>query len=92
MASGYDVVVVGGGFAAGAPPPASCQAGSPGQLLLEARDRLGGRTWASPFAGQQVEMGGTWVHWHQPYVFAGLAATASGEREPARPAGRLARG
>ena len=24
------------------------------------------------FAGKQVEMGGTWVHWHQPYVWAEL--------------------
>jgi monoamine oxidase len=38
-------------------------------LVLEARDRLGGRTWTSEFAGRQVEMGGTWVHWSQPHVW-----------------------
>ena len=45
--------------------------------LGKARDRLGGRTWTSTFAGKQVEMGGTWVHWHQPYVWAELRRRTS---------------
>ena len=71
MASGYDVVVVGGGFA-GCTAARELQQAGYRTVLLEARDRLGGRTWTSSFAGKQVEMGGTWVHWHQPYVWAEL--------------------
>src|SRR5690606_16926200 len=38
--------------------------------LLEARNRLGGRTFTAEFAGEMVDMGGTWVHWLQPHVWA----------------------
>ncbi|MGW4204350.1 FAD-dependent oxidoreductase [Streptomyces sp. NPDC004726] len=40
-------------------------------MLLEARDRTGGRTWTGTFAGELVEMDGAWVHpvhtrvWHE---------------------------
>src|SRR5689334_11187094 len=67
-----DVIVVGGGFAGATAARELSRAGSR-VVLLEARDRLGGRTWTSSFAGQQVEMGGTWVHWHQPHVWAELS-------------------
>ena len=54
-------------------------------LVLEARDRIGGRTWYRPFADtqQKVEIGGTWlVERHQPHMAAeieryGLAVTQS---------------
>jgi monoamine oxidase len=38
-------------------------------LLLEARDRIGGRSWSSNMAGYPFERGGTWVHWGQPHVW-----------------------
>ena len=38
-------------------------------LLLEARDRLGGRTWRAEWDGYPVEYGGAWVHWHQPHTW-----------------------
>ncbi|PVH72876.1 amine oxidase [Cadophora sp. DSE1049] len=38
-------------------------------LLLEARDRIGGRSWSSNIGGYPFEMGGTWVHWAQPHVW-----------------------
>lgn len=38
-------------------------------LLVEARDRIGGRTWTSQIDGQLREMGGTWVHYQQGYVW-----------------------
>ncbi|KAL3954535.1 hypothetical protein ACCO45_010098 [Purpureocillium lilacinum] len=38
-------------------------------LLLEARDRIGGRSWSSDIAGYPYEMGGTWVYWGQPNVW-----------------------
>lgn len=38
-------------------------------LLLEARDRIGGRSWSSNIDGYPFEMGGTWVAWGQPHVW-----------------------
>lgn len=42
-------------------------------LLLEGRDRIGGRTWSSNIEGYPYEMGGTWVHWFQPHVYRELS-------------------
>ncbi|HET6509132.1 MAG TPA: NAD(P)/FAD-dependent oxidoreductase [Baekduia sp.] len=39
-------------------------------LVLEARERIGGRLWTTEFAGREVELGGGYVHWFQPHVFA----------------------
>jgi monoamine oxidase len=66
--SRHDVIVVGGGFAG---VTAAREAALRGRsvLALEARDRLGGRTWTSPWNGLTVEYGGGWVHWHQPHVW-----------------------
>jgi monoamine oxidase len=65
----HDVVVVGGGFAG---VTAAREAALRGRsvLLLEARDRLGGRTWSADWDGIPVEYGGAWVHWHQPHTWA----------------------
>ncbi len=41
-------------------------------VVLEARDRVGGRTWLDHRLGLDLEIGGTWVHWSQPYVWAEL--------------------
>ena len=30
--------------------------------VLEARDRIGGRTWTADVAGAQVDLGGSWIH------------------------------
>jgi monoamine oxidase len=71
MAERYDVIVVGGGFA-GVTAARECALRGRRTLLLEARDRLGGRTWSSSWNGFQVEYGGAWVHWHQPHTFSEL--------------------
>ncbi|TQE24426.1 FAD-dependent oxidoreductase [Streptomyces ipomoeae] len=42
-------------------------------LLLEARGRIGGRTWTDTFRGQQIERGGAWVDPLQPYVWRELS-------------------
>jgi len=42
-------------------------------LLVEGRDRIGGRTWSSNIDGYPYEMGGTWVHWFQPHVYRELS-------------------
>ena len=56
-----DVLVVGGGIA-GLTAARDLAQGGYRVLLLEARDRLGGRTWWKQFAGtdHHSEMGGTW--------------------------------
>jgi monoamine oxidase len=66
---GVDVVVVGGGFA-GVTAARDCALAGLRTVLLEARERLGGRTFTAEFAGHSIELGGTWIHWLQPYVWA----------------------
>jgi monoamine oxidase len=58
----YDVVVVGGGFAGLVAARDLTKAGY-SVVLLEARDRLAGRTFYRPFeaTGKMLEFGGTWV-------------------------------
>jgi monoamine oxidase len=73
----YDVIVIGGGFA-GVTAARETARGGAKTLLLEARDRLGGRTWTQRWNDTDIELGGGWVHWHQPHVWseitrAGLA-------------------
>jgi monoamine oxidase len=64
----YDVIVLGGGFAGVTAARDSSKNGYK-TLLLEARNRLGGRTYTTEFAGHHVELGGTWIHWTQPFVW-----------------------
>ncbi len=80
-----DVIVIGGGFAG---VTAAREAALRGRsvLLLEARDRLGGRTWRAEWHGHPVEYGGAWVHWHQPHTWseitrAGLEVAVSDDAE-----------
>lgn len=67
----HDVIVIGGGFAGVTAAREAALAGAD-VLLLEARDRLGGRTWTHSWNGQEIELGGGWVHWHQPHVWSEL--------------------
>jgi monoamine oxidase len=81
----HDVIVVGGGFAGVTSAREAARDGR-SVLLLEARDRLGGRTWTAPWNGRDIEYGGGWVHWHQPHTFseitrAGLAVELSGDAD-----------
>jgi len=64
-----DVVVIGAGFAG---LIAARELGHAGLdvLVLEARDRVGGRTWTDRRLGHDLELGGTWVHWVQPHTWA----------------------
>ena len=64
----YDVIVVGGGFA-GVTAARDLQKSDYKTLVLEARNRLGGRTFTSDFAGHKIELGGSLVHWLQPEVW-----------------------
>jgi monoamine oxidase len=62
MTEDYEVIVIGGGFAG---ITAARDLGHQGRsvLVLEGRDRLGGRTWYKEFGRleQKVEFGGTWI-------------------------------
>lgn len=69
--SGFDtdIIIIGGGMA-GVSAARELRHSGYSTLLLEARNRLGGRTFSTQFAGQGVEMGGTWIHQSQPFVWA----------------------
>jgi pseudooxynicotine oxidase len=83
----HDVIVVGGGFA-GVTAAREIALRRHSVLLLEARDRLGGRTWSADWDGIPIEYGGGWVHWHQPHTWseitrAGLAVELSEDAQRA---------
>lgn len=67
--SEYDAIIVGAGFAGVTAARELSRAGM-SVLVLEARNRIGGRTFVAPFAGDRVELGGSWFHWEQPHVWA----------------------
>mgnify|MGYP001658245486 CR=1 FL=1 len=95
----YDVVVVGAGFACLIAARDLSQKHNLKVHLLEARDRIGGRTWTAKVLGEDLEMGGTWVHWGQPHLCSELhryglhanlktsAGTIAPEKQFFRPAG-----
>jgi monoamine oxidase len=66
-----DVIVVGAGFA-GITAARELRRQGHRVLVLEARDRIGGRTWTDHRLGRDLEMGGTWVHWIQPHTWSEL--------------------
>jgi monoamine oxidase len=73
----HDVIVIGGGFA-GVTAARETTIGGKDTLLLEARDRLGGRTWTHRWNDTDIELGGGWVHWHQPHVWAEITRAGLG--------------
>jgi len=60
-----DVIVVGGGLA-GTRAATKLKAGGASVLLLEARDRLGGRTWTRNVGGAPVDFGAQFIGPGQP--------------------------
>ena len=64
-----DVIIVGAGFA-GLTAARELSRRGHTTTVLEARDRIAGRTHLDERLGRHLELGGTWVHWTQPYVWA----------------------
>ncbi len=69
----HDVIVIGAGFAGCAAAREVRRAGR-APLILEARDRIGGRVWTDDWDGLEIERGGGWVHWFQPHVWSEVTA------------------
>jgi len=67
--SAYDIIVIGAGFAGLIAARNLSQDLNTSVLLIEARDRIGGRTWTAKAFDEEFEMGGTWVHWSQPHLY-----------------------
>ena len=65
----YDVIVVGAGFA-GLTASRDLSKNDHNVLMLDARGRIGGRTFTTQFADHQTDMGGTWFGSGQPSLWA----------------------
>ncbi|KAJ9630021.1 hypothetical protein H2204_008825 [Knufia peltigerae] len=68
----YDVVVLGAGYTGLIAARDVAEAGA-SVLLVEGRDRVGGRTWTCEMMGNKFEMGGEWVHWIHPHIWSELS-------------------
>ena len=65
----YDVAIIGAGLAGITAARELRQRGF-SSLILEARNRSGGRVFTSKFAGHKVELGGNWTFWGNPHMWA----------------------
>ena len=68
MVDSCDVAVIGAGFA-GAIAARDLGIAGRSVILLEARDRVGGRTYTDEAFGRQLDFGGAYVHWTQPHMW-----------------------
>ena len=68
----FDVIVIGAGYG-GLTATRDLTTSGAKVLLLEARDRIGGRTFTSMIDGHKFEMGGTYIHWTQPNLWREIA-------------------
>jgi len=68
----YDTIIIGAGYT-GLTAARDLTNSGLNVLLLEARDRIGGRTWTSTIDGHQYEIGGQYVLWGQPNLWRELS-------------------
>jgi monoamine oxidase len=64
----FDVAVIGAGMAGIIAARDLSEKGYE-VVLLEARDRIGGRTYMDHACGTVLELGGAYVHWTQPHIW-----------------------
>ncbi|GAA6022241.1 hypothetical protein JCM10207_008901 [Rhodosporidiobolus poonsookiae] len=67
----FDTIVIGAGYTGLVAARDLTNAGQ-NVLLVEARDRIGGRTWTAQHEGVAYEMGGTWIHHTQGFTWTEL--------------------
>jgi phytoene dehydrogenase-like protein len=72
-----DVLVVRAGFA-GVAAARELRREGLAPIVLEARGRIGGRTWFEERMGTTLELGGTWIHPFQPNVWSEVRLFGSG--------------
>ena len=63
-----DVIIIGAGFA-GLVAARELSHRGYRVLIIEARDRIGGRTMATEVEQEIYELGGAWIHWSQPHIW-----------------------
>lgn len=81
MSTNYDIAVIGAGFAGMIAARELSQAGF-SVILVEARDRIGGRTYSGEAFGHSIEYGGTYAHWTQPHIWNELQRYGLGLNPP----------
>ena len=64
----FDVIIIGAGFA-GLIAARELSLRDRTVLILEAKDRIGGRALTAEIDEQKYEIGGTWIHWSQPHIW-----------------------
>lgn len=72
MSPKQKVFVIGAGFA-GLVATRELEAAGFEVEIFEARDRIGGRAWTQERMGHPLELGATWVHWMQPFIWTEIA-------------------
>jgi len=73
LLSEVDVAVIGAGAAGIAAGRRLVAAGTASAVVLEARERAGGRTWTVEKNGLPIDLGGEWLHSADKNVLAGIA-------------------
>ena len=80
-ANGEHVVIIGAGFSGLAAARKLADAGAR-VTVLEARDRIGGRTWTNTSLGVPIDLGGAWIHGTDGNPLTALAEEARAKTVP----------